>query len=560
MVQFRPTAREIVAKIVYYGPPLGGKTTNLRMLWEGYPPEVRGELIVLPTGTDRTIYFDYLPLTFRKLRGLDLKIQLYTVPGQVRFDSTRQVVLRGVDGVVFVADSQREVLASNLESWANLKKNLALQGLFLPQLPHVIQYNKRDLPNIVSVEELDAELNEFNAPIFEAIAIQGIGVEETLQAIVRLVVRSLRDRFNLPLEPQPVAETPPRTEELVTKPVEVRPQPLPRQESWERDVVRSFPLPPPEVTPPTVPVLSEAHETWQEPEPMPAEPVAAEPFLAPAEPPSQPLEAEDEPFTSEPTTAAAGREPELALAPSQAEPAGIPELPLAEGVAQENMRTEAGPGETSAGELILEEPWEAPLPPQEVAFLEEEVPSSPTASGPGELPLPPAAVTEPAAPALTSPEEGTQPPRFDDQGVEVGQTAAAVRAQIPARLPALSLEPSGPLPLEEPFPLPTSSAPPASSPLAAGKAAGSALPEPFPMMAEAGLTGEDVFALTPAPPPVTKVEAALVERVLPKAVTRHGELRELEVEVPVPAGWIGGRRVTLQLRLTLVPEEESDES
>ncbi len=560
MVQFRPTAREIVAKIVYYGPPLGGKTTNLRMLWEGYPPEVRGELIVLPTGTDRTIYFDYLPLTFRKLRGLDLKIQLYTVPGQVRFDSTRQVVLRGVDGVVFVADSQREVLASNLESWANLKKNLALQGLFLPQLPHVIQYNKRDLPNIVSVEELDGELNEFNAPIFEAIAIQGIGVEETLQAIVRLVVRSLRDRFNLPLEPQPAAASPPRTEELVTKPVEVQPQPLPREESWERDVVRPFPLTPPEVTPPTVPVLSDALETSPKPQAIPAEPVGAQPFFTPPEPPSQPLAAEVEPFAGEPTSAAAGGELELAFVPTQAEPAATPDSPLAEGVAKENMRTETAPGETSAGELVLEEPWEAPLPPQEVAFLEEEMPSSSAPGRWGEVPLPPAAVTTPAAPVFTSPEEGKQPPRFGEQGAEVAQTAAAVWAQTPASQPALDLEPAGPPAVEEPFTLPTSPAAPAPSPLAEGKTAGAALPEPFPMLVEAELAGEDVFALTPAPPPVTKMEAALVERVLPKAVTRHGELRELEVEVPVPAAWIGGRRVTLQLRLTLVPEEESHES
>ncbi|MCS7183555.1 MAG: ADP-ribosylation factor-like protein, partial [Thermoanaerobaculum sp.] len=250
MVQFRPSAREIVAKIVYYGPPLGGKTTNLKMLWQGYPDEVRGELIVLPTGTDRTIFFDYLPLTFRRLRGMDLRIQLYTVPGQVRFDSTRQVVLRGVDGVVFVADSQRQALAANRESWANLKKNLALQGLFLDRVPHVLQFNKRDLADILSVEELNQTLNEFNVPFFEAVAIQGIGVEETLEAIAKLVVRSLRDRFNLAMEPQPGLQVVPQAaEDVATRPVSIKPQPLPRNGLGSRE-----PLPPPELTPPTVPL------------------------------------------------------------------------------------------------------------------------------------------------------------------------------------------------------------------------------------------------------------------------------------------------------------------
>ena len=198
MVQFRPQAREIIAKVVYYGPPLGGKTTNLRTLYDGYPPNVRGEMLVVPAGGDRTIFFDFLPVDAGTLRGMRMRVQLYTVPGQVHYNATRQVVLRGVDAVVFVADSQRELLRANRESWENLKENLALQGLNLHDLPHVLQYNKRDLKELLSIGDLDQLLNEFNAPFFEAVASTGIGVEETLQGVVRLVARSLRDRFRLP--------------------------------------------------------------------------------------------------------------------------------------------------------------------------------------------------------------------------------------------------------------------------------------------------------------------------------------------------------------------------
>jgi signal recognition particle receptor subunit beta len=215
MVQFRPRAREIIAKVVYYGPPLGGKTTNLRTLYAGYPVGTRGELVVVPAGGDRTIFFDFLPVDAGTLRGMRMRVQLYTVPGQVHYNATRQVVLRGVDAVVFVADSQRELMRANRESWENLKENLALQGLSLTELPHVLQYNKRDLQDTLTVEDMDEMLNEFNAPFYEAVATNGIGVEETLQGVVKLVARSLRDRFKIPaeaagaelVEPLPVAPT-----------------------------------------------------------------------------------------------------------------------------------------------------------------------------------------------------------------------------------------------------------------------------------------------------------------------------------------------------------------
>ncbi len=200
MVQFRPQAKEIIAKIVYYGPPLGGKTTNLRTLYKGYPPEIRGELVVVPAGGDRTIFFDFLPLDAGTLRNMKLRVQLYTVPGQVHYNATRQIVLRGVDAVVFVADSQHELGRSNRDSFEDLKNNLLLQGLQLAELPHVLQFNKRDIKGVMGVEELNTMLNEFNVPFFEAVATVGIGVEETLQGVVKLVARSLRDRFKLSLD------------------------------------------------------------------------------------------------------------------------------------------------------------------------------------------------------------------------------------------------------------------------------------------------------------------------------------------------------------------------
>jgi hypothetical protein len=565
MVQLRPTAREIVAKIVYYGPPLGGKTTNLRMLWEGYPEEVRGELIVLPTGTDRTIYFDYLPLTFRKLRGLDLKIQLYTVPGQVRFDSTRQVVLRGVDGIVFVADSQRQVLAANRESWANLKKNLALQGLFLDRLPHVLQYNKRDLPDIASVEELDAELNEFNAPFFEAVAVQGIGVEETLQSIVRLVVRSLRDRFNLGPEPHPA----PRTAELVTKPLEVKPQPLPREEP--RGVLHPFPLPPPEITPPTVPVeLEELKKPEAEKPPVQATPGEAalptplqeqEPAFAPPEPPAPVLE----PFPSgEPSPLPGEASPfePAAPAPEVAELAW--EAPPAAGAPG---GSEAFASASSELQLPENEPSQAPEPAPEVPFLALEEPPAPEPSTPPGAVFPsqePApfdlAPAEPAAAPGIQEElpPAPQPPRFAQE--VAGEPPLGSPAPAEAGLQAAPFAEAAPeAAAQEPFPQEELAAAAAASAGATASAEAGPLSDPFALPPEAPLAGEDVFVLLPAPPAEVLPPAAAVERVMPRAVARHAELRELEVEVPVPAAWVGGRRVTLQLRLTLVPEEESHE-
>jgi mutual gliding-motility protein MglA len=185
-------AREINCKIVYYGPGLCGKTTNLQYIYERTNPDAKGKMISLATETERTLFFDFLPLSLGEIRGFKTRFHLYTVPGQVFYDASRKLILKGVDGVIFVADSQFERLEANLESMDNLRQNLSEQGYDLDKVPFVIQYNKRDLPNVVDVAELRTELNPRGVPDFEANARTGEGVFETLKAVSKLVLTELR--------------------------------------------------------------------------------------------------------------------------------------------------------------------------------------------------------------------------------------------------------------------------------------------------------------------------------------------------------------------------------
>ncbi|MBK6517763.1 MAG: gliding-motility protein MglA [Polyangiaceae bacterium] len=185
-------AREINCKIVYYGPGLCGKTTNLQYIYERTNPEAKGKMISLATETDRTLFFDFLPLALGEIRGFKTRFYLYTVPGQVFYDASRKLILKGVDGVVFVADSQIARIEANQESLENLRTNLAEQGYSLDKLPYVIQYNKRDMPDIGTVEELRELLNPTNVPEFEACARTGVGVFDTLKAVAKLVLTELK--------------------------------------------------------------------------------------------------------------------------------------------------------------------------------------------------------------------------------------------------------------------------------------------------------------------------------------------------------------------------------
>lgn len=194
MALINRASREISCKIVFYGPGLGGKTTNLRQIYQKVDPQAKSQLISLATELDRTLFFDFMPLDLGTIQGYKTKFHLYTVPGQVFYNASRKLVLRGVDGIVFVADSQRERYEDTLASFANLKENLAEMSLSLDTVPLVIQYNKRDLPNIVSLDELKSQLNGNNLPDFEAVASQGIGVFETLKEIARQVLGNVGKR------------------------------------------------------------------------------------------------------------------------------------------------------------------------------------------------------------------------------------------------------------------------------------------------------------------------------------------------------------------------------
>jgi len=185
-------SREINCKIVYYGPGLCGKTTNLQYIYQKTAPDAKGKMISLATETERTLFFDFLPLALGEIRGFKTRFHLYTVPGQVFYDASRKLILKGVDGVVFVADSQEERSDANIESLDNLRVNLKEQGYDLDKLPYVVQYNKRDLSNILTLEELRRDINPTNAPEFEACATSGEGVFETLKAVAKLILIDLK--------------------------------------------------------------------------------------------------------------------------------------------------------------------------------------------------------------------------------------------------------------------------------------------------------------------------------------------------------------------------------
>lgn len=185
-------SREINCKIVYYGPGLGGKTTNLQYIYDSTAAQAKGKLISLATETDRTLFFDFLPLDLGTVRGFKTRFHLYTVPGQVFYDASRKLILKGVDGMVFVADSQRERMDANVESLFNLELNLKQHGYDLMKVPYVLQLNKRDLPNVVSAAELTAELRRKGEPVFEGVANRGVGVFDTLKAVAKQVLLELR--------------------------------------------------------------------------------------------------------------------------------------------------------------------------------------------------------------------------------------------------------------------------------------------------------------------------------------------------------------------------------
>jgi hypothetical protein len=202
---FNYVTKEITLKVVYYGPGLSGKTTNLQYLYSVLDPSSRGKFISLATESDRTLFFDFLPVELGKIKDFSVRFQLYTVPGQIRYNATRKLVLKGADAVVFVADSQRDLKEQNIESFANMRENLLSNNVNPDEIPVVIQYNKRDLSNVLSTEELRSDLNKKDYPEIEAVAVDGKGVEETFRLITKILLKDIIKKHKvdiaLPKEP-----------------------------------------------------------------------------------------------------------------------------------------------------------------------------------------------------------------------------------------------------------------------------------------------------------------------------------------------------------------------
>lgn len=185
-------AKEIHCKVVYYGPSLSGKTTNIQWVYQQTADDQKSKLVALNTDIERTLFFDFLPLNVGDIRGFQTRFHLYTVPGQVVYDASRKLILKGLDGVIFVADSQVERMEENIESLRNLERNLEQQGYNIREIPLIMQYNKRDLPNVASMAELRSALNPYNAPEIEAIASEGRGVFESLKTVSKSIINVLK--------------------------------------------------------------------------------------------------------------------------------------------------------------------------------------------------------------------------------------------------------------------------------------------------------------------------------------------------------------------------------
>jgi signal recognition particle receptor subunit beta len=340
MVFFNYSTMQMAAKVVYYGPGLCGKTTNLHYIYQHTVGESRGEMVSLETETDRTLFFDLLPIDVGSIAGFNTRIQLYTVPGQVFYNTTRKLVLKGVDGVVFVADSQRAMLQTNVESFRNLEENLTEMGLAVDTLPLVLQFNKRDLTDICSTDEMNAALNRHNWPFFEASAVTGMGVFETLKGISRFTLMSLKKRLG-------------RSEPAVRPAAAAAPKPA---------------IPPPAAAPAAAPA--------------PGQPLANRPAGAPPAPtsgahPQMPPPQMPPQSQMPPPAAAPPQAPPMALRPVAATPVGAP--------------PKAPPGATGKGRTMDVLGELEKLRREAAAGPATAAPRPPSPAGPRPAPTPPAA-------------------------------------------------------------------------------------------------------------------------------------------------------------------------
>ncbi len=654
MVFFNYALRKLNAKIVYYGPGLCGKTTNLVWIHDHFEGGDRGKMISLATEGDRTIFFDLLPIEIGSIRGMDVTLQLYTVPGQVHYNSTRQLVLRGADGVVFVADSQRAMQSSNIESFRNLQENLLLQGISLEGFPLALQFNKRDLKDVRTVEELDTDLNVFKVPIFEAVATKGVGVQETLEGIVKLVMRSLRERYEgaaaearspgaadpaatmrVPSAPRTSPAAPPRA-----------PAPAPAAPAPPR----AAPAPPPRPAPAAPPVASpaagkppvaESRRSPGMPPPVAPKATPAGPKPTPAAPKPTPAASRPKPPAPEPPTVF----PETS-APPPARPraqAPVDEIvfPEDDGARTRDFSKTARPVpggrpsgrgfEDEVSTAVYESPDEIEIGPDDFADLrvdDDVFPGSDEQSFVDEVtktevearaemePTPPPVVipafeesrVRAEAPPLEFSSPFDEPSDTDEPVIEF--FTDDIRRDTPPPT-ADVLPPSdryvdrivAPSPFAPSAPS-SDGLPPAlaavgsddidiafgvgedrealaalSADIVVDEASDHAIevPEEGPERAyeipvvESPFTAvdEDLFAspdtpthLAPASPRKVAVRAEDNQLHLrlhgTGAIVESGQVRELDIEVPVPGSWVGNRRVTLQLRLTLTPDTEDD--
>lgn len=385
MALFNYATRELSAKIVYYGPGLSGKTTNIEKVHRILRPEQKGRLISLPTETDRTLFFDFLPVDLGQIKGFKVRYHLYTVPGQVFYNATRRLVLQGVDGVVFVADSQADMKQSNLESLKNLMENLATYGKRLEDLPFVLQYNKRDLRQILPVQQLNALLNPRNVPAIEGIAKDGVGVSETLVTISRMVFGNLRKTLLMPGEAAEHKEVGDFAETKIRQSLRAREaEPLEEISDLEEiEEVREGPLAE------EVPVSLEAGDTvpdeieFEFPEPTPAPP--------PASAPAPPKTADYIPFKFE-----------LGVPEPGPPPASGPAPPEAADSVPDEIEIEIPEPAARATPASAPPPVSAPAPPEPADAVPDEIEV--------EVPEPaPAASREDASPAATMPPAAEAP-------------------------------------------------------------------------------------------------------------------------------------------------------
>lgn len=385
MVLFNYSTKELTAKVVYYGPGLCGKTTNLQWIHEKLPIKNKGKMVSLATEADRTLFFDFLPIELGTIRGMKTRIQLYTVPGQVFYNATRRMVLKGADCVVFVVDSQEPMLDANLDAFANLRENLEANEIDADEIPTVLQYNKRDLPNALPVEVLNERLNPKGWPHFEACAKQGVGVEETLKGVTGLVFRSLATKYGGAeaaaalagaRAQRPAPKPPPRP--APPPPPPPRSAPAPLAGSSADDLLDSLEMPSPAAAAPPLEELTLPGDELS----LDAAPVAPPPSIEPEPLPELALEEPSAAPTldldlSPPPSAAQPPELDLedlgAISAPPSDPEPLPELTLPE------------PAPEPAPDLALEPAPEPlalePLPPEPPSLdALEPVPAEPVAN------------------------------------------------------------------------------------------------------------------------------------------------------------------------------------